>query len=89
MRYCGHFLNKAEGGAKNYERDHPLPLAWRPFSVVFLQRKGYLASERSERDTHRGNAIEISLYLASERSERDTLSRSSMKNAIRIYIYIY
>ena len=26
--------------------------------------------------------------LASERSERDTLSRSSMKNAIRIYIYI-
>ena len=49
-----------------------------------------LASERSERDTLRGNAIEISLYLlASERSERDTLSRSSMKNAIRIYIYIY
>ena len=29
------------------------------------------------------------LYLASERSGRDTLSRSSMKNAIRIYIYIY
>ena len=27
--------------------------------------------------------------LASERSERDTLSRSSMENAIRIYIYIY
>ena len=27
--------------------------------------------------------------LASERSERDTLSLSSMKNAIRIYIYIY
>ena len=41
MRYCGHFLIKAEGGAKNYERDHPLPLAWRPFTVVFLQRKGY------------------------------------------------
>ena len=37
----------------------------------------------------RCNAIDISLYLASERSERDTLSRSSMKNAIRIYIYIY
>ncbi len=31
-----------------------------------------MASERSERDTLRGNAIEISLYLASERSERDT-----------------
>ena len=27
--------------------------------------------------------------LASERSERDTLSRSSMENAIHIYIYIY
>ena len=42
MRYCGYFLIKAEGGAKNYERDHPLPLAWRPFTIVFLQRKGYL-----------------------------------------------
>ena len=76
MRYCGHFLIKVEGGAKNYERDPPLPLAWRPFTVVFLQR----------------NAIRIYIYiyilLASERSERDTLSRSSMKNAIRIYIYI-
>ena len=41
MRYCGHFLIKAEGGAKNYEPDHPLPLSWRPFTVVFLQRKGY------------------------------------------------
>ena len=29
------------------------------------------------------------VLLASERSERDTLSRSSMKNAIRIYIYVY
>ena len=41
MRYCGHFLIKAEGGAKNYERDHPLPLSWQPFTVVFVQRKGY------------------------------------------------
>ena len=41
MRYCGHFLIKAEGGAKNYERDHPLPLAWRPFTVVFVERKSY------------------------------------------------
>ncbi len=32
-----------------------------------------LASERSERDTIRGNSIEISLYLASERSERDSI----------------
>ena len=41
MRYCGHFLIKAEGGAKNYKRDYPLPLAWRPFTVVFVERKGY------------------------------------------------
>ena len=40
MRYCGHFLIKAEGGAKNYERDHPLPLAWRSFTVAFVQRTG-------------------------------------------------
>ena len=45
MRYCGHFLIKAEGGGKNYKRDHPLPLAWRPFTVVFLQRKGYPTSD--------------------------------------------
>ena len=30
----------------------------------------------------------ISSLLASERSERDTFSRSSMENAIRIYIYL-
>ena len=41
MRYCGHFLIKAEDGANNYECDHPLPLAWRPFTVVFVQQKGY------------------------------------------------
>ena len=46
-----------------------------------------LASELSERDTLRCNAIEISPYLlARERSERDTLSCSSMKNVIRIPI---
>ena len=44
MRYCGHFLMKAEGGAKNYERDHPLPLSWRPITVVFVHRKGYTLS---------------------------------------------
>ena len=34
MRYCGYFLIKAEGGAKNYKRDHPLPLSWPPFTVI-------------------------------------------------------
>ena len=42
MRYCGHFLIKAEGGAKNNKRDHPLPLSWRPFTVVLVQLKGYI-----------------------------------------------
>ncbi len=35
-----------------------------------------LASERSERDTYRGNTIEnrgFFVYLASERSERDSI----------------
>ena len=41
MRYCAHLLIKAKDGAKNYERDHPLPYYWRPFTVVFVQRKGY------------------------------------------------
>ena len=41
MRYCGHLLIKAEDGAKNYKHDHRLPLAWRPFTVSFVRRKGY------------------------------------------------
>ena len=48
MRYCGHFLIKAEGGAKNYERDHPLPLAWRPITVVFVHRKGYYSFQNEK-----------------------------------------
>ena len=39
MRYCGHFLIKAEGGAKNYKRDHPLPLSWTLYRR-FLVAKG-------------------------------------------------
>ena len=35
------FLDQGRGGAKNYKRDHPLPLSWQPFTVVFVQRKGY------------------------------------------------
>ena len=35
------FLDQSRSGAKKYERDHPLPLAWRPFTVVFVQLKGY------------------------------------------------
>ena len=31
----------------------------------------------------------LCILLASERSVRDKLSRSSMENAIRIYIYMY
>ena len=42
MKYCGHFLIKAEGGAKNYKRDHRLPLAWRSFTVASVQQKGYI-----------------------------------------------
>ena len=37
MRYCGHFLIKAEGGAKNYKRDHrtiSLAILYRRFSAA-------------------------------------------------------
>ena len=49
MRYCGHFLIKAEGGAKNYKRDHPLPLAWRSFAVAFVQQKGYYSFQNEKK----------------------------------------
>ena len=40
IRYDGHFLIKVEGGAKNYKRDHPLPLVWRSFTVALVPRMG-------------------------------------------------
>ena len=69
MRNCGHFLIKAEGGAKNYERDHPLPLAWQPFSVVLVQRKGYTSSQHSSRRVNRSfSSIRPVLVSISENS---------------------
>ena len=48
-----------------------------------------MASERSERDTLRCNAIEISLYLlASERSERALSCLCSIEIS-DTYVYIY
>ncbi len=52
-----------------------------------------LASERSERDTYRGNTIEnrgcLLIYLlASERSERDTIRGNSIEISLYIFIYL-
>ena len=44
-----HFLIKEEGGAKNYKRDHRLPLARRSFTVVFVQRTGYYSLKNEEK----------------------------------------
>ena len=44
-----HFLIKAEGRAKNYKRDHRLPLAWRFFTVAFVQRKGYYSFQNEKK----------------------------------------
>ena len=49
MRYCGHFLIKAEGGANNYKFDHRLPLARRSFVVAFVQRKGYYSFQNENK----------------------------------------
>ena len=58
---------------------HPIFCLWR-----------YYCSEISLFSTRTRSTVSFySILLASERSERDTLSRSSMENAIRIYIYIY
>ena len=48
IRYCGNFLIKAEGRAKNYKRDHRLQLAWRSLTVALVQRKGYIIFNCSE-----------------------------------------
>ena len=42
MRYCGHFLIKAEGGAKNYKRDHPFTVSLAIRYRGFRAAKGLL-----------------------------------------------
>ena len=59
---CGHFLIKAEGGAKNYKCDHPLPLTWRSFTVAFVQRKGYLNKTPVSEGAARGLGLFIRTY---------------------------
>ncbi len=53
-----------------------------------------LASERSERDTYRGNTIEnrgcqFIYLLASERSERDTYRGNTIENRGCLFIYLF
>ena len=36
---------KAEGGAKNYKRDHRLPLAWRFLTVALVQERVTIVSK--------------------------------------------
>ncbi len=59
------------------------------FFILCLSLGTLLASERSERDTIRGNSIEISLYLASERSERDTYRGNTIENRGCLFICLY
>ena len=63
MRYCGHFLIKAEGGAKNYKCDYPLLLAWRSFTVAFVQRKGYYSFQNEKINSTREVGFHLSLKL--------------------------
>ena len=63
MRYYGHFFIKREGGAKNYERDHPLPLARRLFTVVFVQQKGYYSFQNEKINSTREVGFHLSLKL--------------------------
>ena len=66
MRYGGHFLIKAEGGAKNYKRDHPLPLSWRSFTVIFVQQKGYYSFQNEKINSTR----EVGFYLCFKLKKR-------------------
>ena len=66
MRYCGHFLIKAEGGAKNYKHEYPLPLSWRPFSIVFVQQKGYYSFQNEKINFTR----EVGFHLGLKQKKR-------------------
>ncbi len=60
-------------------------------SIVFRLARHLCSSTPlvGERDTLRGNTIEISLYLlASERSERDTIRGNSIEISLYLFIYL-
>ena len=63
MRYCGHFLIKAEGGAKNYKRDHPLPLSWRPFTSFSCCERVTIASKMKKINSTREVGFHLCLKL--------------------------
>ena len=63
MRYNGHFLIKAEGGAKNYKHEHPLPLAWRSFTIAFVQQKGYYSFQKKKKKYTREVGFNLSIKL--------------------------
>ena len=64
MKCCGHFLIKVEGGARNYKRDIPLPLARQFFTVKFVQRKGYIHTyQKSQLNTNMTELARITRSL--------------------------
>ena len=63
MRYCCHFLIKAEGGADNCKRDHRLLLARRFFTVILAQRKGYNSFQNEKKISTREVGFHLSLKL--------------------------
>ena len=67
MMYSGHFLIKAEGGAKNYACDHPLPLAWRSFTVCFVLQKGYYSFQNEKK---KNSTREVGFHLSLKLKKR-------------------
>ena len=68
MRYCGHFLIKAEVGAKNYKRNHLLPLSsftviLGPITIVFVQQKGYSSFQNEKINSTREVGFHMCLKL--------------------------
>ena len=49
MRYCGHFLIKAEGGAKNYKRDHRYRLPGDPLLSLSCSERITIASKMKKK----------------------------------------
>ena len=86
-------LDQSRRWAKNYKRDHPLPLSWRPFTVVFLQQKGYyrpspLAQKASNDIIACGDPITPSNTVKYHSSSNTLISTEQRGGVRNKYMYI-
>ena len=57
------FLDQIRRWGQELRRELPLPLAWRPFTVVFVQQKDYYSFQNGKINSTREVGFHLSLKL--------------------------